>query len=202
MEEITKQNITKLQSLIQKCERCGLYKNGRAMPFIDFDHYKDVMFVLEAPGGKEKEMNTPVVGAAGKKLWSIAEEYNMYRPQFAIINSVNCRPIKVNEKGKISNGKPTEDELKSCYPWLEIFTKLVGPKLIVVFGTYAVKSLLDEEITITRNAGKLKKVKLFNKYYEILYNLHPASLIYGKDNEDKFREGMKILGEKLYGNIS
>ena len=69
-------NIEKLQNYIQNCVRCNLYKNGRAMPYFNSQYYKDVVLLLEAPGGKETEMNTPVVGKAGQKLWSIAQEFN------------------------------------------------------------------------------------------------------------------------------
>lgn len=200
MEVQTLNDIEKLQNLIQNCKRCSLYQNGRAMPYINLKHYKGIVFLLEAPGFKEVEMNTPVVGKAGIKLWSIAEQYNLYREYFAIINSVNCRPVKINEETKrVSNGKPTQEELKSCYPWLEVFIKLLNPKLIVAFGSYAIKSLLYEDIPVKSVSGEVKKTKIFNKYYEILCSVHPSSLRYGEENIQAFHKAMKRLGE-INGN--
>jgi uracil-DNA glycosylase len=201
LEAAISNNIETLQNLIQKCERCGLYKNGRAMPFIDFKYYKDVVMVFEAPGGKEKDMNTPVVGMAGQKLWSIAQEYNMYRENFAIINSVNCRPIKVNEETKrISNGKPTYEELKACKPFVEAFIRLLNPKLIVAFGGYAIKSFLYEDISVKRIAGEIKQIEISKYKYNMLCNVHPASLHYDAENMEKFRKAMKVLGGFIHGH--
>jgi uracil-DNA glycosylase len=194
-------DITKLLDIIQNCERCCLYKNGRAMPYFNSEYYKDVVMVFEAPGAKEKDMNTPVVGKAGQKLWSIANEYNMYRENFAIINSVNCRPIKINEEtNRVSNGKPTDEELKACRVFVEAFIRILNPKLIVAFGSYAIKTLFYQDISMKNNAGKIKQIEIAKYKYDMLCNLHPASLIYDKENEQKFRNAMKILGGLINGN--
>jgi DNA polymerase len=71
------------------------------MSFVGSD-YNGIVFVLEAPGKQEVLCGTPVVGKAGKKLWDIAAKYQLYRDNFAIINTVNCRPIDGTK-----NGKPT-----------------------------------------------------------------------------------------------
>jgi uracil-DNA glycosylase len=58
-----------LDKQVQSCELCKLFTNGRAKPY--WTEVSRYGIFLEAPGKDEVLQNTPVVGRAGEKLWSV-----------------------------------------------------------------------------------------------------------------------------------
>lgn len=80
--------LTLLDGQVQSCTQCNLHVGGRAKPY--WTNRSMCGLFLEAPGKEEVIQNTPVVGAAGKKLWQELHNVGLEREDFLIVNSVNC----------------------------------------------------------------------------------------------------------------
>lgn len=177
-----------LDSQIQKCTECILHENGRAKPY--WTENSRYMMVLEAPGKEEVENNEVIIGKTGRMLWDIMAEYQLTKEMFLIINSVNCRPMNGNK-----NGKPSEYHRKCCNPWLRKYIKVFKPKKIILFGNYAINTLLGEWGISKFYTGNilLTEEKIFDIKLNVIRSYHPSALIYDKKKEDDLRKSIKLL---------
>lgn len=188
---ITPKQIRMLELLdeqIQSCEKCSLHENGRAKPF--WTEESRYAICGEAPGSNEVTYNSPFVGEAGKNLWTVLERNALYRKDFLIINSTNCRPVKGN-----SNGKPTKIQLERCRPWIRKYLKVFQPEKILILGGYALFTLLGQDGITARN-GELERMDEFNCY--AYKSIHPAYIIYNrKEGIKKLEEAIQIFHEDI-----
>ena len=167
-----------LDTLIQECKLCSLHIYGRAKPY--WTRKSRYGIFLEAPGKIEVEKNTPVMGPAGKKLWAALSDIDLYREDFLIVNSVNCRPVTDNK-----NGKPTSEEISSCSDWVRKYIRIVKPQKILVMGKYAIDSfngILKQNLlpsdSIVENNGRSTFVEFYGIPITVVISVHPAYTIY------------------------
>lgn len=193
MDQKTNKMLKLLIDQMSGCERCSLKKKGGfAKPYWTWD-YKGWLLIGEAPGKDEVNGGEPFIGKAGEVLWTEMMRYGIKKEHCAIINSVNCRPVKNN---KDSNGKPTNAQQDICLDWLRKFVRITDPDRILLLGGYALWDILN--ITgMRKNSGNLVRKPLFEseKMFEIVPSVHPASIFYGGGNTDK--ELLKIAIEKF-----
>ena len=186
-----------LDGMVSQCTKCDLYKNGRAKPY--WTEKSEYMIVGEAPGGDEVDRNEPFVGKAGSVLWSVMEEQGFRKEQFLIINTVNCRPVD----GK-KNGKPTPEQSLQCKEWLRKYFSVLQPLKIMLLGSYAVKAVLNLDMSIVANNGTVESIWLDNKFPHVavpaIISVHPAYTIYAKEKGmELLRESVKTLKYKPWG---
>lgn len=128
------------------CHRCGLGATrthaviGRGNP------KAPIMIIGEAPGQNEDETGLPFVGKAGQLLEKILASVKLDTEQDIFISNMNkCRPP--------GNRVPTPEEITACKPYLLEQIRLVDPKIILLTGATAVKSLTGEKRGITKIRG-------------------------------------------------
>src|ERR1044072_3685824 len=93
------------------CTRCPeLARTRKQVVFGAGNADADLMFVGEAPGGKEDELGIPFVGAAGKALAQLLEEVGLARSDVFIANVLRCRPP--------GNRDPLPAEIENCSEYL------------------------------------------------------------------------------------
>ena len=168
---------------IQGCLRCNLYLGGRCRPF--YTPRSKYVIIGEAPGETEVRRNEPFTGMAGKILWETIYKNKLKLVDFAVINSVNCRPT-INGR----NTKPTLDEAKACNQWIRKFIKVIQPEKVLILGNYAMSTMLNRIsgiVQLNASEGSL------NEYDNIPYvlSVHPAYAIYNK------LDGQKMLNESI-----
>lgn len=178
-----KKLLTLLDDKIENCKQCKLYENGKCLPY--WTPISEYVIIGEAPGRDEVENNEPFVGRAGRILWGIFSEFGFRKEQFAIINSVNCRPV--TSRG--TNGKPTPLQQGSCYPWIRKFIKIINNEKILVLGSYAKR-------TLTGTPHGIKKINATREYNYVFdgymfFSVHPALSLYDQN------EGKKLLREAI-----
>ena len=204
-----------LQKVMNRCMECSYHINGRATPFLG-KNYKGYLILDEAPGYVEVKWGTPLVGAAGQKLWdSMKEITGLDRSHFALINSVNCRP------GTKAIHKPTPSEIEICSKWLRKAIKILEPKIILSLGNYARRALFDinfkshmseESVStgfvraapsyysgIIRNNGSKVDMKPFGIPIPVVFCVHPAMAIYGQNTggPEMLKAGLKAFGDYI-----
>ena len=104
----------------------------------------DVRFIGEGPGAEEDRQGLPFVGTSGNLLDKMLASIGLSRGEILISNTVFWRPP--------GNRPPPHQEIAACMPFVERLIEIVRPKILVMLGGAAAKSLLGE----TRGIGRLR----------------------------------------------
>jgi uracil-DNA glycosylase family 4 len=162
------------------CRRCKLGGLGRRQIVFGVGNPDaDLMFVGEAPGGDEDIQGIPFVGRAGQLLTKIIEAIGLTRDQVYIANVIKCRPP--------NNRNPEPDEVETCEPFLFQQIDVVQPKVIVALGTFAAKTLLRTQDSISRLRGRVYTFR----GAQLIPTFHPAFLLRSPERKRDVWEDMK-----------
>ena len=160
---------------VEACRLCSLCQNIR----------HKVPGQGEGPGQVEDEEGLAFVGPAGQLLTKMLEAIQLPRERVYICNVVKCRPP--------NNRVPTPEEAEACRIHLRMQTWLVRPKVIVLLGSTAARSVLDPEIRITKERGKWT----VRKGVWIMPTYHPSALLRDPAKKLEAWEDMKNLRSRL-----
>ena len=154
--------------------------------------FGNLVIVGEAPGAQEDLEGKPFVGKSGKFLKNLlgVSGINIYEEVY-FCNVIKCRPPR--------NRKPTPSEISIHKPWLIQQIKLVNPKVVVLAGSTAMKTILEVNKPISQLRGKC-----FNlKGIEYIPIFHPSYLMRFSQNEINNPYGLTLkdlqnVRNKLY----
>ena len=133
---------------IGDCTRCKLHTLGRKQIVFGVGNPNaDLMFIGEAPGADEDVQGIPFVGRAGQLLTKMIEAMGFARDEVYIANVIKCRPPE--------NRNPEPDEIEQCEPFLFKQIDSIRPKVIVALGSFAAKTLLKTQDSISRLRGRV-----------------------------------------------
>jgi DNA polymerase len=162
------------------CSRCKLHTLGRRQVVFGVGNPDaDLMFVGEAPGADEDIQGIPFVGRAGQLLTKMIEAINLTRDQVYIANVIKCRPP--------GNRNPEPDEIAQCEPFLFRQIEAVKPKVIVALGSFAAKTLLRSEESISRLRGRIYEFH----GAKLIPTFHPSFLLRSPDRKRDAWEDLK-----------
>lgn len=178
-------NWEQLEDDAKQCKKCKLCENRNSVVFGIGKKDAKVMFIGEGPGADEDMQGEPFVGKAGKLMNMAFDAIGLKREEVYIANIVKCRPP--------SNRNPEIDEVNSCLNYLRNQVILVKPKIIVLLGSVALKSILGNEYGITASRGRWFEKK------GILYmpTWHPAALLRDETKKIDFINDLKLVMEKM-----
>jgi DNA polymerase len=168
-----------------ECTRCPLHRTRRNLVFGEGSAKARLVFVGEAPGEEEDNQGRPFVGRAGQLLTKIINAMGLKREEVYICNILKCRPP--------ANRNPKEDEIATCEPFLLKQLEAINPAIICALGTFAAKTLLRTESTISAIRGR------FHDYHgrKLMPTYHPAYLLRNPDAKklvwEDVQKIMKIL---------
>ena len=154
--------------------------------------FADLLIIGEAPGAQEDLEGKPFVGKSGKLLNKLLNQSGIdYEEDVYFCNVIKCRPP--------NNRKPTQKEIKIHKPWLLKQIKLVDPKLIILTGSTAMRTILGINDSISNLRGKwIKKNGMY-----IMTIFHPSYLLRfpSKESQKPYDLTLKDLNNvrnKLY----
>ena len=149
-----------------------------------------VMIVGEAPGADEDRQGAPFVGRAGQLLDKMLAAAGL-TDRVLITNTVFWRPP--------GNRTPSPEEQLACRPFLERAIDLVRPKLLLLVGAAAAKSMLDQKEGILALRGRWFEWRGRHADLEIpaLPTLHPAFLLRQPAAKKKAWQDLLMLIERL-----
>jgi DNA polymerase len=178
------------------CRKCGLYlHSGNHCRIAGRGNKIDpkVIMIGEAPGPDEVKKNMIFTGKAGKKLDEMIKQYD---GTYYLTNMVKCHPP--DETGQKNFRTPTALEVEYCKPLLiqELHSFIHNIPIIVPLGNIALTGLVGENKGITKELGKLRKVKIGFKEYLVIPNYHPSYICRNPEFEAIFRETLR----KVYDN--
>lgn len=183
------QSLEELQAAIGDCRRCKLWSGRTHVVFGVGNPRARLMFIGEGPGRDEDLQGEPFVGRAGQLLTDIITKgMGLSRKDVYIANVVKCRPPE--------NRNPEPDEVASCEPFLKKQIELVRPELIVALGKFAVQTLLQSKVPISRLRGN------WHTYQGIrlMPTFHPAYLLRNPGDKKLVWEDIKKVIKELRGS--
>ena len=162
------------------CSRCKLHAQGRTQVVFGVGNPDaDLMFVGEAPGADEDIQGIPFVGRAGQLLTKMIEAINLRRDDVYIANVIKCRPP--------GNRNPEPDEIAQCEPFLFQQIEAIRPKVIVALGSFAAKTLLRSDESISRLRGRIYDFH----GAQLIPTFHPSFLLRSPDRKRDAWEDLK-----------
>lgn len=143
-----------------------------------------IVFVGEAPGKKEDELQRPFVGRSGQLLTKTLEDFGMKREDVYITNIVKRRPPE--------NRDPLPREIAAYAPYLAEQLKILDPVIIVPLGRFSMNYFLPDA-KITASQGTLFKTS----EYLVYPVYHPAAALRSTAMLRAFRKSIKDLPKLL-----
>lgn len=125
---------------------CALRHTAMNLVFADGNPQAEIMLIGEAPGEDEDRQGKPFVGVSGKLLDRMLASVGYDRTSVYISNILFWRPP--------GNRSPTDAEIAACLPFAERHIALIKPKMLILLGGVAAKSLLRTKEGITRIRGR------------------------------------------------
>lgn len=177
-----------LHAQIAACQGCGLCKGIRNKVPGQGSARAKLMFVGEGPGADEDAQGLAFVGPAGQLLTKMIAAIGMRREEVYIANIVKCRPP--------GNREPTPEEATACLPFLRSQVMLVRPKVIVLLGATAARTLLSADMRITRDHGKWVE----KKGVAFMVTYHPAALLRDESKKKDAWNDLRLVRDKLLEN--
>ena len=127
---------------------------------------------------------TKVYIDAGKMLESIGLD----RTKVYISNVVNYRPPQ--------NRKPSDEEIKRYYPFLRSHIEIINPKILLLLGSTALKTIVGNVDVISKARGKWLKKKIGTCSPDTIASFHPAFLMRQPDQKKLAWIDLKLVREK------
>lgn len=158
-------DLESLRRVVEICERCPLHRERTHAVFGEGDPGARVVCVGEAPGAREDETGRPFVGPAGQLLDRLLLSVGFRREEVYICNVLKSRPP--------GNRDPRPEEIEACSPYLHRQLELIDPDVVVAFGAFAARTLLDA----TGSLGSLRGVTHRYRGYPLVVTYHPAALL-------------------------
>lgn len=179
------ENWEELEQSINDCKKCKLCSNRKNIVFGTGNKNADIMFIGEGPGADEDAIGEPFVGKAGQLMNKAFEALEIKREEVYIANIVKCRPPQ--------NRVPEKDEAEACMNYLRNQVILVKPKIIILLGSTALKNILGQDYSITKERGKW----IENKGIWYMPTFHPAALLRDESKKIDFWRDLKLVKEKI-----
>jgi uracil-DNA glycosylase len=162
-------SLAMLREIMERFEGCNLRLSAKNMVFADGNPEAEIMAVGEAPGHDEDIQGLPFVGRSGQLLDRMMASIGLNRDRLYISNVIPWRPP--------GNRTPTPQETEICRPFIERHIELVAPKILLLLGGAATKTLLQTNEGILRLRGKWQKYPCAGRQIDTLPMLHPAYLL-------------------------
>ena len=162
---------------------------------------RPLMIIGQAPGRHELASLRPFSGPAGRKLWSwfadLGYEEDLIRSNAYVTAVAKCYP------GLAPNGKddapPCSRQKKNCKSWLEAEFANARPKLLVLIGSLAAKTVLGKDAGMKLVGEKIQK-RIWGRKVSVIVLPHPSGLNRWPNipaNKPRFERALVLLGEEL-----
>jgi uracil-DNA glycosylase len=184
-------SVEELEAAVRAFEGCALKRTAKNTVFADGVVGSPVMVVGEAPGADEDRLGKPFVGVSGQLMDRMFDAIGMSRERdLYITNILFWRPP--------GNRTPTLAEQAICMAFTRRHIELARPKVLVLAGGTAAKSVLDTTEGIMRLRGKWTSLSLDDgSAVPTLPTFHPAYLLRTPASKRQSWSDLLSLDKKL-----
>ncbi|MEM9010311.1 MAG: uracil-DNA glycosylase [Pseudomonadota bacterium] len=170
---------------------CALKKGAQNLVFADGIAGAPLMIVGEAPGRDEDRLGKPFVGRSGQLLDRMLTAIGRDRTEAAAEQAVyitNVLPWRPPQ-----NRDPATDEVAMMRAFLDRHIALAAPRVLLLMGNAAAKTLLETKTGITRLRGTWAEVQGI----PALPTFHPAALLRNPANKRLVWQDLLSVRERL-----
>lgn len=172
-----------------------LRETATNLVFADGAPQSGLMLIGEAPGADEDRTGLPFVGVSGRLMDRMLASIGLRRERdFYVTNILPFRPP--------GNRTPTDGEVALFTPFLLRHVELAAPRVLVLLGGTAAKTLLRSREGITRLRGRWHEVSPRGKGgapWPALATLHPAYLLRNPAAKKDAWHDLLLLRRRLDG---
>jgi uracil-DNA glycosylase family 4 len=172
-----------LKQEVLSCTKCVLHRSRHNVIFGEGNTSARILIIGEAPGHDEDMIGRPFVGKSGQLLDRILAACGFTREKHVYIsNIVKCRPP--------GNRVPTDEEAKTCIPYLMKQIELINPLILIPLGASALRVFFGKEYRITQVRGNW--LTWYDKLVMPVY--HPAALLRNPNlKKDTWEDFKKVV---------
>jgi len=182
-------NLEELKREINSIKNCKLKENAQQIVFGDGNINSSLMIIGEAPSKKDDLSGKTFVDEDGDLLTKMLIAINIKKESIYTTNVVNYRPP--------NDRKPTTEEIKRYSIFLQKHIAIINPKLIILMGSTAMKSLTGLNSKISLERGKWKEVIIKNTSYNVMITFNPSYLLRIPENKKYSWEDLKKIKQKI-----
>jgi uracil-DNA glycosylase family protein len=164
-----------LRSAAPRCRGCELWEPATQVVFSAGNPRGPLALVGEQPGDVEDQQGVPFVGPAGRLLQHALEDAGIARDDVYLTNAV--KHFRFTERGKRRlHQAPDLGHVNACRAWLLNELRIVDPRLVVVLGATAAKSLLGSDFRVTKQRGVVIEPRPPGEW-RYLATVHPSAVL-------------------------
>lgn len=171
------------------CQQCPLYQTGRGFSEIDGSGSNGVLIVAEALGESEEVAGRPLVGQAGKFLFTHLKRVDLERDDFSLFNAIACRPPNNRLVGEAYESLA----LANCAPHLDAAIEVARGRALQHGRTFTILTLgrtaFKRVMALTDRDPIMRSDYLCYPFWSSTYKCwvvaadHPAYLMRGNTSE-------------------
>ncbi len=181
--------ILQLKKHINSIQNCNLKNNSKKLILGDNNINSPLMIIGEAPGLKEELTGKTFQGESGFLLEKMLNAIHIRLKDVYSCYAINFRPPE--------DRKPTSQEIKRYSIFLKEHISIIDPKIIILFGSTAMESVISGNERISDVRGKWKEIILKNKTYPLMITFSPSYLIRFPENKKFSWEDLKKIKQKI-----
>ncbi len=184
--------LAELRAAIEAFEGCALKRTAKNTVFADGNPETRVMVIGEAPGADEDRQGKPFVGVSGQLLDRMLGFIDLDRKTgFYITNILPWRPP--------GNRTPTSGEIALCLPFVERHIALVQPRILILAGGVAAKTLFQTSEGIMKLRGRWFDYRpaVLEKGVPTMAIFHPAYLLRSPAQKREAWRDLLAIRQKL-----
>ncbi len=192
-------DMEKLRIAANACTACPLYQNATQTVFGEGPHDATLVFIGEQPGDSEDISGRPFVGPAGQLLDRALGDAGIDRSAAYVTNAV--KHFKWEPRGKRRlHQTPNSRDIAACRPWVVAELASIRPRVLVLLGGTAAKSILGPSVRVLRDRGRVQSSEFCKR---TIVTVHPSSLLRAPDekaraeNYARFVEDLRIVAAEL-----
>ena len=112
----------------------------------------------------------------GRLLQRAVDDSGLVRDQLYVTNAVKHFRFVARGKRRI-HATPEMAHIVACRPWLVAELREVDPRIVVVLGATAAKSLLGAQFKVTRHRGEVITIDTTHGPRQFVPTVHPSSVL-------------------------
>ena len=203
METLKMNNLSVINTNLQTCTACNLYKNnpiGTTPVSGCGSNQSQLMVVGECPGISEIYGGEPFIGRSGKLLRKVMKDSGIDMTNVYITNVNKC----LSRQGNKNVPANKKDQHCCRNNWLIPEMKIIRPKVIMPLGKIPLENVWIKPVDL---ASMIEISPLVLEYdngdkSHVVANYHPSFILqYGKKYFDIFSRQIRLAKELLDGKV-
>jgi uracil-DNA glycosylase len=181
-----------LQSLVAECQSCEFSQSRQQTVFGSGNTLAKLAVIADPPSADEEADGQPLAGQAGLLFDAMLASLGFNRQEHVYLSNVlKCRPSPQRE--------PTALEFAQCQPFLRRQLELLRPRVVLLTGRFAAKTVLGVEAGLANLRGKVHRITIAGADIPVVVTFDPAYLLRNPGDKAKAWADLCLLHSEMQG---